>query len=446
MKVLLIQAYSKAEEQLVVYPIGLSRIASALTEHEVEIYDPNIYDEPYVGLGKIMERFNPGIIGISIRNIDSPQGNILYYLDSIELLVKTVKKKRPDIRIMVGGTGFSMFAEEIMGRIYEIDFGIFLEGEMSVSALMVNLDNPHKVKGIYYRENGVVCFTGHMDYVDLDSLPLLRWDLCLPNSYMKYPDGIGIDTKRGCVKKCAYCMYPYLSGSTLRLCSPKKIVDEVEHLITSYNVKRIMFADNVFNLPIKHAEEICKEIIKRKLSIQWTAWFSIKPLTKEFMELAVESGCIDFAFSPDAYSNRVLKILKKDITPEDIMKSYYLVRTVKGAMVSYNFLVNPPGQNLFSFLQILIFLLKVKIGLRKRLISFNFWHTIRIYPRTELSRIAISEGVIDDSTDLLFPAYYRNLSAPHVDTLYGSLKLAKSIVKSVLRGRKTKRTSLKERP
>lgn len=423
----LTKPYSKGEEELL-FPLGLCRIAGVLSRHEVEVYDPGIIDEQYAGLAKAMKKFNPDIVGIALRNIDSPRGDILFYLDLLRSLIAIVKKTRPDVKIMVGGTGFSMFAEEIMGRIPEIDYGVFLEGEQSVPELLADLGNPRKVEGVYYRKNDSIRFTGAGRHVDPDSIPLLRWDLLRLKPYLEHPDAIGIDTKRGCTESCAYCNYPYLSGRVLRLRPPQRVVDEIESLLTSCNIKRIMFADNVFNKPIEHAEAICKEIIKRKISIEWTAWFSPKYITKEFMQLAVESGCVDFAFSPDAYSDRVLKILKKNITSEDIMNSYRLARAIKGAGVSYNFLVNPPGQNLYSFLRVLLFLLRARLGLRGKLVSFNFWHPIRIYPYTELSRIAVSEGIIDNDTDLLFPVFYSNNRAPYIDTIYRGLQLVKRIL------------------
>ena len=49
--------------------------------------------------------------------------------------------------------------------------------------------------------------------------------------------------------------------------SPKTVVDEIEDLVHNHGVKQITFADNVFNIPQEHAEEICEEMIRRDFDI-----------------------------------------------------------------------------------------------------------------------------------------------------------------------------------
>ncbi|MCI5210591.1 MAG: B12-binding domain-containing radical SAM protein, partial [Candidatus Electrothrix sp. ATG2] len=76
MKVLLVQQdMGRRTIKYPLYPIGLSYIAAALSEHEVRIFDPNVYDYPecFEKLRQEVRKFQPDIAGISIRNIDTTQ-------------------------------------------------------------------------------------------------------------------------------------------------------------------------------------------------------------------------------------------------------------------------------------------------------------------------------------------------------------------------------------
>ena len=76
MRVLLIQSYlgRKGVADQLVYPIGLSCIATALAEagHEPWIVDLNVgQEEPYERLKREIREFQPDAVGVSQRNIDS---------------------------------------------------------------------------------------------------------------------------------------------------------------------------------------------------------------------------------------------------------------------------------------------------------------------------------------------------------------------------------------
>jgi len=69
MRVLLVQAFTALDMELV-YPLGLCYLASHLpSEHEVEIFDLNLHrTRPFEALGDCLVRFRPDVVGISILN------------------------------------------------------------------------------------------------------------------------------------------------------------------------------------------------------------------------------------------------------------------------------------------------------------------------------------------------------------------------------------------
>jgi anaerobic magnesium-protoporphyrin IX monomethyl ester cyclase len=314
----------------------------------------------------------------------------------------------PDIPLIVGGSAFSLYAEELMNRLPEIDVGVFGEGEVAFSELLENLSNPGRVKDIFFRKNGRLTFTGKREWTPFDGVPSPRRDLVNIQKYTVDPTSIGVQTKRGCVLQCIHCSDTYLMGKQLRLRPPEKVVDEIESLVSNWNIKEIMFADQVFNIPLNHALDICREIKKRKLPIRWTAWFNEKFITDELLTLAKEAGCTMVSFCPDSVSDDVLKNLKKNITAKDLERAYLTARRFQ-LPISFNFMINGPGESIASIIKLGLFLLRAKYRL-KGLLKLHglFVVPMRIYPHTDLHKLALKEGIIDENDDYLLEARFYN--------------------------------------
>ena len=409
MKVLLIQApLGKTGGVLSAFPLGLAYLGGALKNVELTVIDPNAEAQPFESVEKTIAKTKPDIIGLSLRNIDSSISSSVHsYFGLFSDLVALVHKNRSSAKIVVGGTGFSIFPEQIMERFPEIDYGLFLEAEYSLPALLQNMDYPQKVPGLYYRKDGKVNFSGKGCLVDFGALNAPPRELEGLNLewYKKIPHSIGVQTKRGCAFRCAYCTYPYLQGNSCRLRSPKKIVDEIENLKHSQGIESIFFADTIFNYPFEHAREICQELKKRNVNVKWGAWFKENYINKQFLLEAIDAGCVNFEFSPDGASQTALDALQKDISVQDIKKTCELISEIPEARVNYNFLRNVPGENLKS-VSSLHTLLPWILAKNRKQISFIGFNSIRIYPHTSIYQTALNQGYIKAEQDLITPTFY----------------------------------------
>ncbi len=404
MNVLLVQSYLGRKEELAIYPIGIAYLKLVLEEkHDVVIYDPNIDKTPFpAGLIHELKRTKPDIVGISLRNLDttSYKDRFLYY-KTMGPAIEAIKKVVPQAKITVGNTAFSMFAVEIMEKYPEIDYGIFLEGEESFPQLLENLNNPANVEGVYFREDGKIKFSGPNTPPDFAALPMLKRDPGIKENYPG-PAAIGIQAKRGCPFRCSYCSYTFLSGTAVRTRPPEQVVDEMEYLVKEHGIKQVIFVDPVFNHPSDHAINICREIIRRGVKIDWGAWYNERYLTEELVELAIEAGCDYFSFSPDAISAKGLKALGKSLSPDDIEKVYQFAKKYKGMRVAFNFFAFPPGGGIGDFLKLVKFYFRCKFNLKKQLIGIGIG-TIRIEPHTTLMDMVVKEGLIEDNRLTLLP-------------------------------------------
>jgi anaerobic magnesium-protoporphyrin IX monomethyl ester cyclase len=406
MKILLVQQeLGRRIIKYPLFPIGLTYIATALKDHEVKIFDPGVYDYPecFEELKSEVRNFRPDIAGLSIRNIDTTQRKDPFvYFKTVRTTIQTIKDIDANIKIIAGGTGFSIFAQQIMERVPSIDYGVYLEGDESAPELLRNLDMPEAVSGIYYRKNGQVSFTGPRPAPDFGKLPMPRRDSHLIDikKYMGHLHNIiGVQSKRGCVYKCSYCGYPFLNKNAVRHRSPKDVVDEIEFLVTNYDLKTFTFVDSIFNIPEKHAIDICNEIIRRKLVVEWGAWCSMKNFSEKFMLLLKEAGCRHLGFSPDAVTDKGLSALCKGITSKDIDSTLNVARKVKGVAVGFNLFACYPGQDFRGFLRTIKLFFMIPILLPGRGGCDIGW--IRLEPHTPLFNTALEEGFLDTRADML---------------------------------------------
>ncbi len=402
MRILLVQSYlGRGDPHGPVFPLGLACIASMLKKYQLKLLDLNVEANPYPKLKEELLNFDPHMVGLSVRNVDTTmRRDIFYYFKEVKPTAELIKKTRPGVKLVVGGSGFSMFAGKFMERVPEIDVGVYLEGEESMPELLANLNNPEKVRGLFIRKNSSIHFTGNREFPDFDALPMPDRNIVDVGPYSgRRSNNIGIETKRGCFLKCAYCSYPFLNGCRLRLRSPGKVVDEIEQLVKNFDIRNLMFVDSAFNISLDHARAICHGIINRGLDVKWNAYYDSRNIDEDFMLLAQKAGCTHFAFSPDAITDKGLDCLQKNFTEKDIYKTFTIARKMKGAKFGYSFFCNSPGQDLKGYLKTLFFFLKANLLLMGKGGVTLDW--IRIEPNTRIHQIAVERAVMDENTDLL---------------------------------------------
>jgi anaerobic magnesium-protoporphyrin IX monomethyl ester cyclase len=445
-RVLLVQAKSIIADWSPSLPLGLCYIGTALADsgHKVNIYDTNINSAPIPELKRLIRSDEPDIIGVSLRNVDtSIYTHPADYVQPFDELLAAIKEAAPGARIIAGGAGFSIFARRLMERRHEIDFGVFNEGEETLPELLNNLDRPKSVKGLFLRSNGAVLFTGNRKPVDFASLPAPRRDFLDLAPYLKYTSSIGVQTKRGCPFKCVYCTYPYLQGANIRMRPPKAILDEVEGLVREYGIKSFFFVDSIFNVPPKHAREIMEGMLERGFNLNWECFDELKYFNEDYFKLAKASGHRQFDFSPDGVSRSTLTSLNKSTSPEDIERGFSILKKNKGAIASFSFFINGPGESLGSLFRLCLFLIRTKLFLRRKHYATPVL-LIRIYPNTPIYSLALDKGLIKPDDDLIEAVYYNpaplkyilKVIIPFITNAYSFFRVLKRGIRRIMRALK----------
>jgi tRNA A37 methylthiotransferase MiaB len=170
---------------------------------------------------------------------------------------------------------------------------------------------------------------------DLDSLPIPDWSHIPLNNYwnLKHAHGplsnkkyLSVLTSRGCPYPCKFCVVPETNNRRWRFKSPKKVVDEIEYYQKNYSINEFHFEDLNPTVNDIRTREICKEIIRRNLKINWkivsgTKVESIK--NNDTVDLMAQSGCKYVSISPESGSKDVMKNIGK---PFNLDHAYKIVK------------------------------------------------------------------------------------------------------------------------
>ncbi len=398
MKILLISV-NRERMPFPVFPLGLAYIAKALKDegHQIEVMDLCFSKEVSVDLESALHRFQPDMVGISLRNLD----NLTYptsisYLKEVEEVIRICRRSTTS-RLVIGGSGFSLAPEELLQRL-EVDFGIVGEGEDVLLQLVRSLERKDPVAPsscLLLKEKP---FPPLIEGARV--FPIQRPDRSPfeTNRYLEEGGMGNIQTKRGCPFSCIYCTYPLLEGKKVRLRKTEEVIEELQHLIEQ-GVDFVYFVDDIFNYPVSYAEALCREMIRRKMEVKWTAFVNPGFLDEMLLERMKEAGCVGVEFGTDSGSPRMLENYKKSFTQGDIIRSSKICSKLMVNHCHY-LLFGGPGEDEESIEE--SFHLMDQLDPTAVIAMLG----IRIYPGTEMERISLSEKVIHQDSNLIYPHFY----------------------------------------
>jgi radical SAM superfamily enzyme YgiQ (UPF0313 family) len=399
MKILLISA-NTLRVPYPVYPLGLDYVAGSLdSRYSTRIVDLNEFND-LEELGVIIREFSPDFVGVSIRNIDNTDTiNSRGFLAEYQNLVRQIRKNS-EAKLILGGSGFTIFPVEFLHAL-DADYGIAGEGErlpLLLEALEKNKD-VKAIPGIMTKE------TVHISYEPWSSAIKRNFD---PTSshiqfYLAYGGMLNLQTKRGCPFQCSYCTYPHIEGHRMRFFPPDEIAQKARELQDA-GAKYIFITDSSFNASYEQSLKVAQAFIKARVSIPWGGFFAPTIPPQDYYQKLANAGLTHVEFGTESLSDTMLANLQKPFVAGDVFNAHHQALRA-GLYIAHYFLLGGPGEN-YQTLQ------KTLNGVDKLEKSvFFFFCGIRIYPHTALYDIALKEGQITASQNLLQPVFYRS---PHI--------------------------------
>ena len=376
------------------YPLGVAYLGSILKTagYDVTLFD--YFNKPLIEIENefiaLIKKEQPAVVSFTILSMNRTAS---FYL------IKKIKKNAPQTKIISGGVHCSVLYEQIL-RNFPVDAICLGEGENVIIPLVENVfdkNSLQKVNGIaYLNEKNELVITSPPDITKLDDVPFPEHDAFLT----KKSKVLYMITSRGCVGKCIFCS-TISYWKRWRTRSPENIVDEIEAVTKRFpNIEYIFFNDDAFTLDNKRAINICKEIIKRGIKIKWTCSARVTPISLEMLEWFKKAGCIRITYGIESGSNRMLQMMKKYITREQIITAFDLTKKA-GIEAKAFLLVGLPTEDNES--------INETISLLKRINYIADGAAIvELYPNTEIYQMAKEKGFINDDywlTDKIIPKY-----------------------------------------
>ena len=402
----------------IVFPLGLSRLVAHTPDHFPKAtLDMNIANDPWAEFRERLENFAPKVVALSFRNIDPLAGNQSSYISSLKTAAEMIRLLLPSAKIITGGPAFSLFPRQLMEMVPELDMGLIGEGEAVIEQLLDSIDQPHFIPNLIWRSAGDIIQNQAGTPLDLDLLLRPSYQYFCPTDYLKqnkYVASMGIEGKRGCDLNCGYCVYPRLGGTRMRLRSPERIVDEIEHLKNEYGISLFHFTDGVVNRPVNHFEELCRELLGRKLEINWTGFLREDSFTEQTADLAKKSGLVACYFSGDALTEQGLKILNKKMSKEDIFNAAK-ISADRNILTMCHFLVNLPFEEDSRHQEATETMARI-LDIHESVGNLGavIFNTVRLYPGAPLTQKLLKANLLDPQINLIYPVYHNPAKSAYV--------------------------------
>lgn len=407
-------------------PIGLDYLAEMLNAkgHAVKIIDLCFEDDWKNAINRVFSLQSFDLVGFTLRNTDdcafSSRQSFMGEIAEIVSEVRTLT----DSPLVMGGVGFSIMPEESL-EICRADLGIWGDGEFSFSELVERLDRGEKwqdIPGLIRHENSIDIKQRGSSFVpdgnnkkeryptrqrwhrnvrhnfSLSELPLMSRSFIDNRRYFAEGGQGGFETKRGCSKHCVYCPEPQAKGKQERVKPPHAVAYELECLLDQ-GIDHLHTCDSEFNIPYRHAVEVCNELINRRLGekLRWYAYCAPVPFSKELALLMRKAGCVGINFGVDSGDEGMLERLKREHRPADILTTVKYCRD-EGIIVMLDLLLGSPGETEESLTT------TIRLMKESKAERIGVSTGVRVYPGTPLYKLVQSgklrRGLVGNNEDV----------------------------------------------
>lgn len=335
MKLLLISAPTvmsyKAKITSTQYPVNLGIISSYLKVrgHDVRLIDFNVDAFSKKRLHASIEEYMPDAVGISAM---TPS------IKNAHLIAEAIKERFEDIPIIIGGPHASAIPEQTLKEFPSFDIAVVGEGEETTYEIMEYLKNNKKLEGILgtaWRKNSKIVVEKRRPLIeDINSLPFPDRTLVDMKKYENSHASRGFSRKflniaevfasRGCPNQCIFCATHINYGMKVRFRTIDNLMAEIRYCKERLGVNHVSVEDDTFTLKRPLVEQFCKEI--KKLGLTWNCNARVTNVDPKLLKLMKDSGCLKISFGVETGSPRIMKLIKKNITIEQVKKAFRWAR------------------------------------------------------------------------------------------------------------------------
>lgn len=319
-------------------PTGLGYINALLCEHGFDSRIANLSDASWREAETLLARERPTLVCIS---------QFTHNRSESLRLAALAKKVNPASVTLLGGPHATHSFATILERHREVDGVVLGEGEGTVLEVARTVERGERdlsaIAGLACRRGGAVCHAPRPPLADLDSLPFPA---------LRYSDALGCDvrrqlefiiTSRGCPASCRFCSSPRFWGTALRFRSPRSMVDEIRYIRDRYGLIYFSLRDDTFTARPERVIAFCRLLLEEKVHILWNCQSRVNCVDGEMLLWMRRAGCECVQYGVESGSERVLALLGKRITPEQVRRAARATRRA-GINLSVYLITGVPGE------------------------------------------------------------------------------------------------------
>lgn len=317
-------------------------------------------------------------------------------------LLKRTRERFPDALLVAGGEHVTALSEYVLREAPALDLCVRGEGEhvfFEIVADVAEGGDGRGVAGVCYLEGeGNYHETSGLTRIeDIDNMPWPHW----PDGYMEKfwaaEKSYGVHTERdmplmvsrGCPFQCTFCSNPRMWTTRYMLRSVDNVIAEMKFYIERYDVTAFQLYDLTAITKKAWAVELCTRMIEEGIRVSWSlpSGTRSEALDRDVLELLKQTGCNYLVYAPESGSPRMLEIVKKKISLDNLTESALTAKEV-GLVIRTNLIIGFPGETRMDVLHTIRYGLYLAIRGADE-VSINIFSP---YPGSELFETLFEEN------------------------------------------------------
>lgn len=326
------------------FPLSLGVLLAYLRKNgfEIELWDYNVEDYTEESFVKRLKSSKPEILGLAAT---TPA------IKSAHKLATIIKQVSPHTLVVAGGPHVDALPVQSMEEFPNFDIIVYGEAEDTLLELCERVRDKKSFEGchgIVRRENGAIVKEAQRPLIqNLDKLPYAARDVVNFDNYKKAHVERGLSrkfmnimefmTSRGCPAKCIFCASGANKPPTVRWRSLEHVVKEIDDCVGKYGTNYVNLIDDTFTLNKKFVEGFC--IAMKERGLEWGCFTRVDCMTKELLQLMIDSGCIRVSFGVETGSSRIMAMNGKAVTIDKVRNAFRWAHEVDLRIIDGSFII-----------------------------------------------------------------------------------------------------------
>ena len=315
-------------------PVGLGILNAVLNEAGFPSQVGNLSRFSDDRVVQMLERERPDVLGLSVFTFNRHASHHL---------ARLAKRVLPGLTIVAGGPHVTHLDRAWLAAYPEFDAVVRGEGEDALLDVVRKKAAGEPLDGIPGTTTRAVRAPDRPTITELDRLPH-NADHLARSLGVDVPDQLRyFISSRGCPGACTFCNTPDFWGRRVRFRSVDDVLRELHTMRGRHGLVHVSFRDDTFTAHRPRTLELCRRLIEEGPTFLWDCQSRVNLVDEERLRWMKRAGCHHVQYGIESGSERILELLQKDITGEQIRSAVAMTRAA-GLVVSIYLISGVPEE------------------------------------------------------------------------------------------------------